>query len=41
MIVWMFVNFHGTMHILEVCKNNEVPRLVFPTSQSTRFTGGG
>jgi nucleoside-diphosphate-sugar epimerase len=37
---YMDVNFHGTMHILEACKINKVPRLVFSSSPSTRFTGG-
>jgi len=37
---YMEVNYHGTMHIIEACKANKVPRLVFSSSPSTRFTGG-
>lgn len=37
---YMSVNYHGTLHILEACKENAVPRLVYSSSPSTRFTGG-
>eukprot|EP00565_Helicotheca_tamesis_P002643 CAMPEP_0185728516 /NCGR_PEP_ID=MMETSP1171-20130828/3823_1 /TAXON_ID=374046 /ORGANISM="Helicotheca tamensis, Strain CCMP826" /LENGTH=384 /DNA_ID=CAMNT_0028397231 /DNA_START=75 /DNA_END=1229 /DNA_ORIENTATION=- len=37
---YMAVNYHGTMHVLENCKKNKVPKLVFSSSPSTRFTGG-
>jgi nucleoside-diphosphate-sugar epimerase len=33
------VNFGGTLNILEGCKVHKVPRLVFSSSPSTRFTG--
>mmetsp|Transcript_15232 Transcript_15232/g.28667 ORF Transcript_15232/g.28667 Transcript_15232/m.28667 type:complete len:395 (+) Transcript_15232:49-1233(+) len=36
---YMDVNYHGTMHILQACKEYNVPRLVFSSSPSTRFTG--
>jgi len=36
---YMAVNYHGTMYILEACKTYKVPRLVFSSSPSTRFTG--
>ena len=34
------VNYDGTMHILKACREHSVPRLVFSSSPSTRFTGG-
>jgi len=34
------VNYDGSMHIIEACKACNVPRLVFSSSPSTRFTGG-
>ncbi len=34
------VNYNGTVHILSACKKYGVPRLVFSSSPSTRFTGG-
>jgi nucleoside-diphosphate-sugar epimerase len=33
------VNYYGTIHVLEGCKAHRVPRLVFSSSPSTRFTG--
>ena len=36
---YMDVNYKGTLHILEACKQFKVPRLVFSSSPSTRFTG--
>jgi len=33
------VNYHGTLHVLEGCRVHHVPRLVFSSSPSTRFTG--
>ncbi len=33
------VNYDGTMYIIEGCKTYDVPRLVFSSSPSTRFTG--
>lgn len=33
------VNYHGTLHVLEGCRVHRVPRLVFSSSPSTRFTG--
>ena len=33
------VNYTGTMHILDACKKYKVPKLVFSSSPSTRFTG--
>jgi nucleoside-diphosphate-sugar epimerase len=33
------VNYHGTMRILEMCQKYKVPKLVFSSSPSTRFTG--
>ena len=33
------VNFDGTMRIIENCKKFKVPRLVYSSSPSTRFTG--
>ena len=37
---YMAVNYHGTVHIIEACKECKVPRLVYSSSPSTRFTGG-
>jgi nucleoside-diphosphate-sugar epimerase len=34
------VNYKGTIRIIENCKNYNVPRLVYSSSPSTRFTGG-
>ena len=36
---YMAVNYRGTMHILDACRKYNVPRLVFSSSPSTRFTG--
>jgi nucleoside-diphosphate-sugar epimerase len=36
---YMAVNFHGTQTILEMCHKYNVPRLVYSSSPSTRFTG--
>jgi len=33
------VNYYGTLNVLEGCKVQHVPRLVFSSSPSTRFTG--
>jgi len=33
------VNYDGTMHILDACRKYNVPKLVFSSSPSTRFTG--
>lgn len=37
--VYMDVNYHGTMYILNACRKYSVPRLVYSSSPSTRFTG--
>jgi nucleoside-diphosphate-sugar epimerase len=37
--MYMKVNYNGTVHIIDACKSNNVPRLVFSSSPSTRFTG--
>lgn len=37
---YMAVNYHGSINILEACKMFGVPRLVYSSSPSTRFTGG-
>lgn len=34
------VNYYGTLHILKACQQCNVPRLVYSSSPSTRFTGG-
>eukprot|EP00429_Kryptoperidinium_foliaceum_P005679 CAMPEP_0176022234 /NCGR_PEP_ID=MMETSP0120_2-20121206/10818_1 /TAXON_ID=160619 /ORGANISM="Kryptoperidinium foliaceum, Strain CCMP 1326" /LENGTH=376 /DNA_ID=CAMNT_0017355369 /DNA_START=54 /DNA_END=1184 /DNA_ORIENTATION=+ len=34
------VNYKGTLRIIENCKKMKVPRLVYSSSPSTRFTGG-
>lgn len=34
------VNYIGTLRIIENCKKYKVPRLVYSSSPSTRFTGG-
>ena len=34
------VNFKGTLRIIEHCKTFKVPKLVYSSSPSTRFTGG-
>jgi nucleoside-diphosphate-sugar epimerase len=34
------VNYQGTMRIIENCKKYKVPKLVYSSSPSTRFTGG-
>ena len=34
------VNYEGTVRIIENCKKYKVPRLVYSSSPSTRFTGG-
>jgi len=36
---YMDVNYKGTLHVLDACKQFKVPRLVFSSSPSTRFTG--
>jgi len=33
------VNYHGTVNVIEACKNQKVPKLVMSSSPSTRFTG--
>lgn len=33
------VNYTGTMYILDACRHYKVPKLVFSSSPSTRFTG--
>ena len=38
--MYMDVNYNGTMYILNACRKYNVPRLVFSSSPSTRFTGG-
>jgi nucleoside-diphosphate-sugar epimerase len=38
--MYMDVNYHGTMHILNACRKYNVPKLVYSSSPSTRFTGG-
>lgn len=38
--VYHAVNFEGTKRIIENCKKYRVPRLVYSSSPSTRFTGG-
>mmetsp|Transcript_11471 Transcript_11471/g.17357 ORF Transcript_11471/g.17357 Transcript_11471/m.17357 type:complete len:398 (+) Transcript_11471:608-1801(+) len=37
--LYIDVNYNGTIHILNACKKYNVPRLVFSSSPSTRFTG--
>lgn len=34
------VNYQGTLRIIEGCKKYNVPKLVYSSSPSTRFTGG-
>jgi len=34
------VNYKGTLRVIESCKRCKVPRLVYSSSPSTRFTGG-
>ena len=34
------VNYYGTLHVLEACKTFKVPKMVYSSSPSTRFTGG-
>mmetsp|Transcript_40150 Transcript_40150/g.96978 ORF Transcript_40150/g.96978 Transcript_40150/m.96978 type:complete len:398 (-) Transcript_40150:216-1409(-) len=34
------VNYQGTLRIIEGCKKYKVPKLVYSSSPSTRFTGG-
>lgn len=36
---YMAVNYYGSMYILDECREQSVPRLVFSSSPSTRFTG--
>jgi sterol-4alpha-carboxylate 3-dehydrogenase (decarboxylating) len=36
---YMEVNYHGTVRIINACRNYEVSRLVYSSSPSTRFTG--
>jgi nucleoside-diphosphate-sugar epimerase len=36
---YMGVNYHGTLSIIEACRKYKVPRLVYSSSPSTRFTG--
>lgn len=38
--MYVDVNFNGTMYILKACSEYSVPRLVYSSSPSTRFTGG-
>ncbi|KAL7578828.1 hypothetical protein ACA910_016048 [Epithemia clementina (nom. ined.)] len=33
------VNYYGTLRILEQCRKHQVPKLVYSSSPSTRFTG--
>lgn len=33
------VNYHGTLNVIQACKNQKVPKLVMSSSPSTRFTG--
>jgi len=37
--MYMAVNYHGSMHILNQCQQRSVPRMVYSSSPSTRFTG--
>ena len=37
--MYHIVNVEGTMHIINNCKKYKVPRLVYSSSPSTRFTG--
>ena len=37
--MYMDVNYNGTMYILKACRQYSVPRLVYSSSPSTRFTG--
>jgi nucleoside-diphosphate-sugar epimerase len=34
------INFRGTVHVLEACLKNKVPKLVFTSSPSVTFAGG-
>jgi len=36
---YMAVNYHGTVRIIDACKTFKVPKLVYSSSPSTRFTG--
>jgi nucleoside-diphosphate-sugar epimerase len=36
---YMDVNYHGTLSVIEACRKYKVPRLVYSSSPSTRFTG--
>lgn len=36
---YMDVNYKGTLHVLDACRKFKVPRFVFSSSPSTRFTG--
>jgi nucleoside-diphosphate-sugar epimerase len=33
------VNYQGTLNVIEACRANQVPKLVFSSSPSTRFDG--
>jgi nucleoside-diphosphate-sugar epimerase len=37
---YMEVNYNGTLRIIDNCKKYKVPKLVYSSSPSTRFTGG-
>ena len=37
--LYMRVNYEGTLNVLAACREKGVPKLVFSSSPSTRFTG--
>jgi len=37
--MYVDVNYNGTMYIINACKKYKVPRLIYSSSPSTRFTG--